>query len=92
MAGFNLSKIVSGVNDTLNFVNRAIPIYKQVSPVIKNVKSAFNTVGTIKEASKEAKIKEAKALERPVSIFKSQKNTNTEDRGKINLDTLTFFQ
>jgi len=58
MAGFNLSKIVSGVNGTLNFVNRAIPIYKQVTPVIKNVRSAFSTVSSIKEASKEAKVKE----------------------------------
>lgn len=92
MAGFNLSKIVSGVNGTLNFVNRAIPIYKQVSPVIKNVRSAFNTVGSIREASKEAKVKEIKALERPVSVIKKQKNSISEDRGKINLDTLTFFQ
>ena len=92
MAGFNLSKIVSGVNGTLNFVNRAIPIYKQVTPVIKNVRSAFSTVSSIKEASKAAKVKEVKALERPVSVFKKQKNIISEDRGKINLDTLTFFQ
>ncbi len=91
MAGFNLSKIVSGVSDTLNFVNRAIPIYKQVTPVIKNVRSAFSTVSSIKEASKEAKIKEAKALERPVNVFKKSPKSNG-DRGKINLDTLTFFQ
>lgn len=94
MAGFNLTKIVSGVNETLNFVNRAIPIYKQVTPVIKNVRSAFSTVGSIKEASKEAKIKEAKEFERPITVFKKQKKINSDERGrgKINLDTLTFFQ
>lgn len=86
----NFTKIVSGVNDTLNFVNRAIPIYKQVSPIVKNVRSAFSTVGSLKAASQEAKIKEAKAFERPVSVLK--KNDNTQERGKINLDTLTFFQ
>lgn len=87
--GLNFSKVVSGVNNTLNIVNRAIPIYKQVTPIVKNVKSAFNTVGSIKEASKEAKIKEMKSLERPVSVFKKE---NNGERGKINLDTLTFFQ
>ncbi len=90
LKGLNLTKIVSGVNNTLNIVNRAIPIYKQVTPIVKNVRSAFNTVGSIKEASKEAKAKELKAMERPVSVFK--KANNTEDRGNVNLDTLTFFQ
>lgn len=86
----NFTKIVSGVNNTLNIVNRAIPIYKQVSPIVKNVKSAIGTVGSIKEASKEAQVKEMKALERPVTVFK--KTTNSNERGKVNLDTLTFFQ
>lgn len=87
--GFNFSKVVSGVNNTLNMINRAIPIYKQVTPIVKNVRSAFSTVGSIKEASKEAQIKEMKALERPVSVFKKENNS---DRGKVDLDTLTFFQ
>lgn len=88
--GLNFTKIVSGVNNTLNIVNRAIPIYKQVTPIVKNVKSAFNTVGSIKEASKEAQLKEIKSMERPVSVFK--KENSNDERGKINLDTLTFFQ
>jgi len=90
LGNLNFTKIVSGVNNTLNIVNRAIPIYKQVSPIVKNVKSAIGTVGSIKEASKEAEIKEKKALERPVTVFK--KTSNNQERGKINLDTLTFFQ
>ena len=90
LKGFSLSKIVGGVNNTLNLVNRAIPIYKQVSPIVKNVRSAFSTVNSVREASKEAKVKEMKALERPVSVFK--KANVSEERGKINMDTLTFFQ
>lgn len=90
LKGFSLSKVVSGVNNTLNFVNRAIPIYKQVTPIVKNVKSAIGTVGSIKEASKEAQFKEMKALERPTTVFKKASNSN--DRGNLNLDTLTFFQ
>lgn len=90
LKGFSFSKIVSGVNNTLNVVNRAIPIYKQVTPIVKNVKSAFNTANSIKHASEEAKVSEIKAFERPVTTYK--KNNNGSERGKINLDTLTFFQ
>ena len=90
LKGFSFSKIVSGVNSTLNFVNRAIPIYKQVTPIVKNVKSVFNTTSSIKKATKEAEIEEKKAFQRPISPYKKEINNN--DRGKINLDTLTFFQ
>ncbi len=88
MASFNLSKIFGGLNSTIGTINKAIPIYKQVSPIVKNVKDAFNTVNSIKEASKEATIKEVKELERPISNFKKK----TTDNRKDSLDTLTFFQ
>ncbi len=84
----NLSKIISGVSDTLGMFNKAIPIYKQVSPIIKNVKSAFSTVTSIKEETKKEIIKEAKSFERPVNVLKK----NNSNRGNFNLDTLTFFQ
>lgn len=88
MASFNLSKILGGLNSTIGTINKAIPIYKQVSPIVKNVKDAFNTVNSIKEASKETTIKEVKKLERPISNFKKK----TTDNRKDSLDTLTFFQ
>lgn len=90
LKGLNLTKIVSGVNNTVNIVNKAIPIYKQVTPIVKNVRSAFKSVTNIKEAAKEAEIKELKSLERPINNFKRINKNN--DRGNVNLDTLTFFQ
>lgn len=90
LKGFNLSKIVGGINDTLNIVNKTIPIYKQVSPIVKNVKDVFNAGKSIKDAAKESVIKEQKAYVRPV--VNNKRTINTEDRGKFNLDTLTFFQ
>lgn len=90
LKGFNLSKIVGGINDTLNVVNKAIPIYKQVSPVVKNVKDIFNAGKSIKDASKESIVREQKAFERP--IINTRKKDNSNNRGKFNLDTLTFFQ
>ena len=86
---FNISKIIGGVSDTLSMVNKAIPIYKQVSPIIKNVRSAFSSVSSVKEAIKSEEIKEAQNFVRPKTILKKK---TYEDRGNFNLDTLTFFQ
>lgn len=88
MSSLNLTKIIEGLNSTIGTVNKVIPIYKQVTPIIKNVKSAFSTVNTIKEAAKEAEIKEIKSFERPITNFKKKTNNLRTN----SLDTLTFFQ
>lgn len=88
MSSLNLTKIIEGLNSTIGTVNKVIPIYKQVTPIIKNVKSAFSTVNTLKEAAKEAEIKEIKSFERPITNFKKKTNNLRTN----SLDTLTFFQ
>ena len=35
----SLGKIISGISKTLNLVNQAIPLYKQVKPIINNAGS-----------------------------------------------------
>lgn len=85
MSSLNFSKIISGISNTVGMVNKAIPIYKQVTPIVKNVRSAFKTVNAVKEAEAEANLKEIKAMERPISNFKNKKSNSS-------LDTLTFFQ
>lgn len=90
LSGFNLTKLISGANNTVAFVNKAIPIYKQVTPVVKNVRSAFNSVNSVKKAAKDAVINDIKSFERPTTIFK--KKSISGARGKIDLDSLTFFQ
>ena len=87
--GLNLAKIVSGAKSSMTFVNKAIPIYKQVTPTIKNVKSALNSVNSIKKAAKDAAIKEIKSFERPSTIFRKH---YANERGKINLDNIRFFK
>lgn len=89
-SGLSLEKLVSGANSTVSFVNKAIPVYKQVTPVVKNVRSAFNAVKSVQTAAKEAVVKDIKTFERPTTIFR--KKSIDETRGKLNLDTLTFFK
>ena len=42
--GIKLSNILSGAQKTLNFVNQAIPVVKEISPMIKNTKTMFKVM------------------------------------------------
>lgn len=87
MASLNFSKIISGISSATQTVNKVIPIYKEITPIAQNIKSAFKTVTSVKKAVKEKEIEEIKSLERPVTNFKKK-----SDERSTNLDTLTFFQ
>lgn len=50
----NLSKIINSVSSVTSTFNKVIPIYKEVSPIVSNVKNAFKSFNSIKEASNEA--------------------------------------
>ena len=43
-SGTSLSKILNGINSTLNIANKAIPIYQQTKPMIKTVKQTYDTI------------------------------------------------
>lgn len=40
--GLSLGKIVGGLSKTLNIVNQALPLYKQIRPIISNAGSILN--------------------------------------------------
>ncbi len=43
-SGTSLSKILNGINSTLNIANKAIPLYQQTKPMIQSVKQTYNTI------------------------------------------------
>ena len=86
----NLSKIVSGINSTVSTINKAIPIYKEVTPIVKDVRKAFNSFNSVKKTVIEEDIKEQQKYIRPNTIFKQ--TIKKEERGEVNMDSLTFFQ
>ena len=47
--GINWSSILSGTQKTLGIVNQAIPLVKQVSPVMKNAKTMFKIMNEFKK-------------------------------------------
>lgn len=85
LKNLNFSKILGTANRTLNFVNKAIPMYKELGPTIGNLRKTFSKNNPSEIAKDE--IKET----RPINI---QKNISTpsNDERNISNDTLTFFQ
>jgi len=49
LSRLNFSSILSGTTKALNFVNQAIPVVKQVSPIMKNAKTMFQIMNEFKK-------------------------------------------
>lgn len=45
----SLSSIINGTSKTLNLINQAIPVVKQVSPIMKNMKTMFSVMNEFKK-------------------------------------------
>jgi len=45
--GLTLTKVLGGINKTLNVANQLIPLYMQAKPIIQNAKSAFTVAKEI---------------------------------------------
>lgn len=83
----NFSSIVNGTSKTLNLVNQALPIFKQMSPVVRNAKTMFKVMSEFKKSE-------------PISndivntndINSNQQNyTNETSNYTRNINTPTFF-
>ena len=77
------SGILTGTGRTLNVINQAIPVVKQVTPMINNTKTMFKVMN------------EFKKVDTPVSENKSvklEKSDKVETPSLSNGNTLTFFQ
>ena len=47
--GINFGGVLNGTQKTLNIINQAIPLVKQVSPVVKNAKTMFRVMNEFKK-------------------------------------------
>ena len=48
LSKLSFGSILSGTTKALNFVNQAIPVVKQVSPLVKNAKTMFRVMNEFK--------------------------------------------
>jgi hypothetical protein len=82
LKNINFEKIFSTTHKTINIVNKAIPVYKQIKPNIGNIKSLFNKNNISIEIIDE--IKESRPIKLKKSIPNNFRNTSN--------NSLTFFQ
>lgn len=47
--GISLGSIINGTQRTLGLVNQAIPVVKQISPVVKNARTMFRVMNEFKK-------------------------------------------
>lgn len=51
----NLSSILSGTGKVVNFANQAIPLVKQMSPLVRNAKTMFKLMNEFKKVDEPQK-------------------------------------
>lgn len=77
--GINWSSILSGTQKTLNIANQAIPLIKQVSPVMKNAKTMFRIMNEFKKVDtpldNQEKVSNNSNTETNESVEKSETRT-----------------
>ena len=69
--GITLGGILNGTQRALNFANQAIPLVKQVRPMIGNAKTMFKVMN------------EFKRVEKPKQNIKNNTNSNTNTNANI---------
>lgn len=74
-----LSSILSGTGKVVNFANQAIPLVKQINPVIKNAKTMFKVMN------------EFKKVETPNSVQNNIEEKKEEVISTSNTEGPTFF-
>lgn len=70
----NWSGILSNIQKTLGIVNQAIPMVKQVSPIMQNAKTMFKIMN------------EFKKVDSPISNANNQKNEKIKETKNIEID------
>lgn len=48
---FSLGNILNGASKTLNVINQALPVYKEIKPIVRNAKTLFNAYRSINNTS-----------------------------------------
>lgn len=88
-----LSKILSGINTTLNIANKVVPIYNQAKPLVTNINKTYktfkNTSKDIPQLIKLMKVKKQIKKDMSNNISLPKTNTNTKNYSTIN--NPTFF-
>ena len=72
-SSFIFSKVLSGAYKTLGLANQIIPLYQQVSPMVKNAKSAFSV---LKNFNTNSKVSTSKPIIKNIKSEKKELSLN----------------
>ena len=67
--GITFSSILSGTGKVVNFANQAIPLVKQINPVIKNAKTMFQVMNEFKKVDTPKVADEKKSVEEKKEVI-----------------------
>ena len=67
--GITFSSILSGTGKVVNFANQAIPLVKQINPVIKNAKTMFQVMNEFKKVDTPKVVDEKKNVEEKKEVI-----------------------
>lgn len=84
----NLSSILSGTGKVVNFANQAIPLVKQMSPLVRNAKTMFKLMNEFKKVD-EPKVTNTEKVQMNDSNVVT--NTNSINLENYNQNGPTFF-
>lgn len=88
--GLNWSSILSNTQKTLGIVNQAIPMFKQMSPVVKNAKTMFKIMNEFKKEDTSNNIVNTVENSNINTIDNNTTTTNQENINSYN-NGPTFF-
>lgn len=84
----NFSSIINGTSRTLNLVNQAIPIFKQMSPVVRNAKTMFKVMNEFKKADIPTNNRNESTINNNINDIDTEVETSTY---KYERNVPTFF-
>ena len=89
-SGGKITNFINGTQKTLNIINQAIPLVKEVSPVMKNAKTMFRVMNEFKKVDKPT-LEDKTNLQETNTM--NYENLVEENRQKIqkNSNVPTFF-
>lgn len=82
--GLSLGRIIGGISKTLNIVNQALPLYKEIRPIINNASGILTIFREFNKPDVNTAWQEKNSTEKSTIEAKVVKNSS--------LNTPTFFQ
>ena len=85
-----LTKFLNGINSTLNIMNKAVPLYKEVSPMIKNFNKTYKNIKNGKNELSNT-IKLLKLKNKIKKDFNNEYEPKTISKKNTNINSPQFF-